>query len=105
MFSKRIYTLSILLVAISALVIRETTAWTPTFSRRNDVSVQNSRTSTRLYLSSKVDTVEKKKAANDQISLLENVQDNDSNAYVEFAKNYPFANNLLIATAKTAAND
>jgi Mpv17 / PMP22 family len=60
-----------------------------------------------LRLSSKADVKEPSLAGTDTVgsALVENVREESSNAYVDFAKNYPFVNNLLIATTKTAAAD
>ena len=61
----------------------------------------------KVFLSTKSKTasssVETNSASVDNI-LIEDVQ-NSSFSYVSFAQNYPFANNILIATTKTAAAD
>jgi hypothetical protein len=86
---------------------------TMTLSARHNVA-----SSTKRFLSTKTEVKEEDSAvdaskepllAQYTDSSLNNLQKTDESSsvfsYVEFAKTYPFANNIMIASAKTAAAD
>ena len=76
----------------------------------NSLKSGNRIASSKLQLSTKTDakavdtksTISKGKSPESSISYAEQTS---SFSYVDFAQNYPFANNILIATTKTAAAD
>ncbi|KAL3903053.1 MAG: hypothetical protein SGARI_005552 [Bacillariaceae sp.] len=107
----------LLALVFSLLLVDGASAWSSPATR---IEIRSSTTftarpltfkrppSTHLFQSSKTDVAttdnEAEVVSADPV-LVENVQTGDDNAYVTFAKNNPFANNLLIATGKTAAAD
>ena len=80
----------------------------------NSLKSDNNRiASGKLQLSTKTDakpvnsksTISKKDKSSESTSSISYAEQTSSFSYVDFAQNYPFANNILIATTKTAAAD
>ena len=99
----------LLAICVSVLLLDAALAWSSaTTTKISSLPATSSRRPTHLFRSSKTDTATKEvdlKLPDADPFLVENVQQNNDNAYVAFAKANPFANNLLIATTKTAAAD
>lgn len=95
-----------LFLTLVAAASHETLAFVPPPNQAAQHAPSTQRTPSKLLLSTETKTASPSDTSSSDSSVdsvpIENVQ---TNPYVTFAQNYPFANNIMIATTKTAAAD